>query len=152
MGTRWNRLFEAVLTSSHNLCFEIWKISDFFLSENFPFLVVKFSIHLNRHVFVMDEVPFCDLVLGHSVFIWSLGMAVFRDCCLSRVSPYFPLRPITTVELQSLEHRWLVYRGWFELVFEFLENTSDSSRKQIFIDIIGKVSNFIKLCVLIWNL
>ena len=25
----------------------------FFLSENFPFLVVKFSIYLNRHVFVM---------------------------------------------------------------------------------------------------
>ena len=28
------------------------KISEF-LSENFPFLVVKFSIYLNRHVFVM---------------------------------------------------------------------------------------------------
>ena len=25
----------------------------FFLSENFQFLVVKFSIHLHRHVFVM---------------------------------------------------------------------------------------------------
>ena len=25
----------------------------FFFSENFPFLVVKFSIYLNRHVFVM---------------------------------------------------------------------------------------------------
>ena len=25
-----------------------------FLSENFPFLVVKFSIYLNRHVFVMS--------------------------------------------------------------------------------------------------
>ena len=32
---------------------EIWKISDFFLSENFHFLVVKFSVYLNRHVFVM---------------------------------------------------------------------------------------------------
>ena len=31
---------------------EIWKISDF-LYENFLFLVVKFSICLNRHVFVM---------------------------------------------------------------------------------------------------
>ena len=29
------------------------KKSDFFLSENFPFLVVKFSIYLNRRVFVM---------------------------------------------------------------------------------------------------
>ena len=31
---------------------EIWKISEF-LSENFQFLVVKFSIYLNRCVFVM---------------------------------------------------------------------------------------------------
>ena len=31
---------------------EIWKISEF-LSENFQFLVVKFSIYFNRHVFVM---------------------------------------------------------------------------------------------------
>ena len=27
----------------------------FFLSENFPFLVVKFSIYLNRSVFVMEK-------------------------------------------------------------------------------------------------
>ena len=32
---------------------EIWKISEF-LSENFQFLVVKFSIYLNRRVFVMN--------------------------------------------------------------------------------------------------
>ena len=32
---------------------EIWKISEF-LSENFQFLVVKFSICLNRRVFVME--------------------------------------------------------------------------------------------------
>ena len=34
---------------------EIWKISEFFffLSENFQFLEVKFSIYFNRHVFVM---------------------------------------------------------------------------------------------------
>ena len=31
---------------------EIWKISAF-LSENFHFLVVKFSVYLNRRVFVM---------------------------------------------------------------------------------------------------
>ena len=29
------------------------KISDFFLSEKLPFLVVKFSVYLNGHVFVM---------------------------------------------------------------------------------------------------
>ena len=38
----------------HNICFEqkYEKISEF-LSENFQFLVVKFSIYLNRQVFVM---------------------------------------------------------------------------------------------------
>ena len=33
---------------------EIWKMSVFFLSENFPFLFVKFSMYLNRLVFVME--------------------------------------------------------------------------------------------------
>ena len=53
MGTRLNRLTEAVLTStiiyvlSRNV-----KTIRFFLSENFHFLVVKFSVYLNRHVFV----------------------------------------------------------------------------------------------------
>ena len=52
MGTRKNRLVEAVLTSTHNICFEqkYKNISDF-LSENF--LVVKCSVYLNRRVFVM---------------------------------------------------------------------------------------------------
>ena len=47
---------EAVLTSIHNLCFE-QKLEKYqnFLSENFHFLVVKFSVYLNRHVFVMIE-------------------------------------------------------------------------------------------------
>ena len=40
--------------SVHNLCFEqkYEKKSEFF-SENFQFLVVKFSMYLNRRVFVM---------------------------------------------------------------------------------------------------
>ena len=40
--------------STHNLCFEqkYEKITEFF-SENFRFLVVKFSVYLDRHVFVM---------------------------------------------------------------------------------------------------
>ena len=47
-------LSEAVLTSNHNLCFEL-KYDKFqkILSENFPVLVVKFSVHLNRRVFIM---------------------------------------------------------------------------------------------------
>ena len=40
--------------STHNLCFE-QKYEKYknFLSENFHFLVIKFSVYLNRHVFVM---------------------------------------------------------------------------------------------------
>ena len=39
-----------------NLCFEQkYEKYQNFLSENFPFLVVKFSVYLNRHVFVMDS-------------------------------------------------------------------------------------------------
>ena len=47
---------EAVLTSTHNLCFE-QKYEKYlnFLSDNFLFLVVKFSIYLNRRVFVMNR-------------------------------------------------------------------------------------------------
>ena len=53
MGTRKNRLAKAVLTSTQNLCFEQkYEMYLNFLSENFQFLVVKFSIYLNRHVFV----------------------------------------------------------------------------------------------------
>ena len=46
---------EAVLTSTHNLCFEqkYEKKYQHFLSNNFHFLVVKISVYLNRHVFVM---------------------------------------------------------------------------------------------------
>ena len=54
MGTRKNRLGEAVLTSTHNLCFEQkYEKHQSFLSENFKFLEIKFSIYLNRRVFVM---------------------------------------------------------------------------------------------------
>ena len=45
---------EAVLTSTHNLCFEQkYEKYQRFLSENFQFLEVKFSIYLNRRVFEM---------------------------------------------------------------------------------------------------
>ena len=41
---------------------EIWKILEF-LFENFPFLAVKFSIYLNRRVFVMR--PVCSNIQGY---------------------------------------------------------------------------------------
>ena len=57
MGTHLNCLAKAVLTSTHNQCLEqkYEKKYQNFLSENFPFLMVKFSIYLNRCVFVMQD-------------------------------------------------------------------------------------------------
>ena len=66
LGTRYNHLIEAVLTSTHNLCFEQkYENIRIFLTENFHFLVVKFSVYLNTHVFLM---------------FWCLERAVLRDC------------------------------------------------------------------------
>ena len=46
-------LVEAVLTSTHNLCFEQkYEKYQNFLSENFHLLVIIFSVYLNRHVFI----------------------------------------------------------------------------------------------------
>ena len=60
MDNRKNRFVEAVLTSTHNLCFELkYEKYQNFLSVFFfffQFLVVKFSVYLNRHVFVMDNI------------------------------------------------------------------------------------------------
>ena len=56
MGTRLNRLGEAVLTSTHNLCFgQKYEKYQIFLSENLQFVGVKFSIYLNRRVFKMSR-------------------------------------------------------------------------------------------------
>ena len=43
--------------STHNLCFE-QKCEKYqsFSSENFQFLEVKFSIYLNRRIFVMNSI------------------------------------------------------------------------------------------------
>ena len=48
MGTR----------NEHVLSRNMKKKSEF-LSENFHFLVVKISVYLNRHVFVMRSIIFC---------------------------------------------------------------------------------------------
>ena len=56
MGTHWNCLTEAVLTSTHNLCFE-QKYENYqnFSSESFHIWLVKFSMYVNRHVFIMKR-------------------------------------------------------------------------------------------------
>ena len=57
---------EAVLTSTHSICVE-QKFEKYqnFLSETFHYLLVKISVYLNRHVFVMLVVT---LIWGE--FIW----------------------------------------------------------------------------------
>ena len=55
MGTRWNRLAEAVLTCTHNLCFEQTchkKNSKHFLLTFFIFYNLK-NLCMHGHVFVM---------------------------------------------------------------------------------------------------
>ena len=50
-----------------------------FLSENFHFLVVKFSVYLNRHVFVMSSgamIPFRDVFNTHCFIISQAGYIV----------------------------------------------------------------------------
>ena len=55
-GYSLNCITEAVLMSTHHLCFEQkYEKYQNFLSENFPFLVIKSSIYLNRHVFKMKS-------------------------------------------------------------------------------------------------
>ena len=50
MGT----LCEAILTSTHNRCFEQkYEEYQIFYLKIFLFLVIKFSVYLNRHVSVM---------------------------------------------------------------------------------------------------
>ena len=54
--------------STHNLCFEQkYEKYQNFLSENFQFLKVKFSVYLNRHVFIMQVI----LCTEESVFVTS---------------------------------------------------------------------------------
>ena len=58
----------AVLTSTHNLCFEQkYEKYQNFLSENFHFLVVKFSVYLNMRVFVMHDLS-CLFIKDNSLF------------------------------------------------------------------------------------
>ena len=65
---------------------EIRKISEF-LSENFQFLEVKFSIYLNRHVFVMSSVLACRIFIVELIFICD---GTFNENIHSAVYKLFP--------------------------------------------------------------
>ena len=54
---------KAVLMSTHNLSFEQkYEKYQNCLSQNFPFLVVKFSKYLNRRVFVMIKMKYGEIL------------------------------------------------------------------------------------------
>ena len=53
-----------LLTCPRMFWAEIWKISEFFYLKIFRFLEVKFSMYLNRCVFVMQRVYFCDFIFA----------------------------------------------------------------------------------------
>ena len=61
----------AVLRSTHNLCFEQkYEKYQSFLSENFQFSEVKFSMYLNRRVFVMTIIfLFYFIIFAPSILI-----------------------------------------------------------------------------------
>ena len=103
-GTRSNRLSEAVLMNIHNLCFEQeYEKYQIFLSENFPFLVVKNSIYLNRRGFVNVK-------------------AVFRDCDISLVSSLICLY-IFVINLSYSRGEFLNFcRNYDFMYFIFPEN------------------------------
>ena len=58
----------------------------FFLSEIFPFLVVKFSIYLNRRFFIMSQLELCKL--AHSCLIKSW---IYVTCLSFHLTPFFLL-------------------------------------------------------------
>ena len=65
------------LCATDNLCFEK-KCENYqiFLSENFPFLVVKVSIYLNRRVFVMQNhwlLKIISIIVKAIMRLFSLG-------------------------------------------------------------------------------
>ena len=62
---------------------EIWKISEFFLSENFQFLEVKFSIYLNRRVFIMLSFVFAGRTCQNLryVFTYATHNIMYDNLC-----------------------------------------------------------------------
>ena len=95
----------AVLTSTHNLCFEQkYEKYQSFSSENFPFLEVKFSIYLNRRIFVMSHekrrLVFSSYKTSYKFVLVRLRKYRIKlklvDSCLSK--PTTSLMPLATPE------------------------------------------------------
>ena len=96
---------------------EIWKISEFFLSENCQFLEVKFSIYLNRSVFVM--------VFELSVFL----VVEIRDTSKLHTSAACIIRMV----LQKSRYIKCLQLSMRDSKYFFLFRNTVSSRKMILI-------------------
>ena len=83
---------EAVLTGTHNLCFEqkCERYQNFDLKIFIFFLVVKFSVYLNRRVFVMGR--FSTMIYKVGNFCDLLYMLLHTKPILKRGSKFFSLR------------------------------------------------------------
>ena len=68
--------------STLNLCFEQkYEKYQNFLSENFHFLEIKFSVYLNRHVFVMSsKILQKTNIYGHFRKIFYFIMNIYVVC------------------------------------------------------------------------
>ena len=71
--------------STHNLCFE-QKYEKYhnFSSESFLFLVVKFSVYLNRHVFVMNYISKGGNILSRFSAACSSKLLIVSICVQGR--------------------------------------------------------------------
>ena len=88
--------------STRNLCLEQkYKKYQIFFSENFPFLVVKFSIYLNRRVFIMFSRQQIDVIflilprkqdltfqeMSNPIFLWGKNKNTISKCPLLKILP-----------------------------------------------------------------
>ena len=75
--------------STHNLWFEQkYEKYQNFLSENFCFLAVKFSVYLNKYVFIMSgsklfAIPPSGLLFGQGKYVikWSKLFDIYHRFC-----------------------------------------------------------------------
>ena len=89
-GYSLKRLAEAVLTSTHDLCFEQkYEKYQRFFSEDFQFLEVKFSLYLNRHGFLMPAQP---------ITLINAFLGFFADTCTCCILHYLIMSKVADNE------------------------------------------------------
>ena len=112
-----------ILTNTQNLGFEQkYKTYQSFLSENFQFLEVKFSIHLKRFVFVMtrntlkskspDQHSHLHSLISHTLpaYRFIRSFSTYRERTMTTVRPRPCVRcSICSGEPISRDRAWMIY-------------------------------------------